>query len=158
MASIPSSPLSTVEVPVSPRELATLLGESVANGLAVSPLGGGTKTRFGNPLSRETIPLSTAKLNRVLAYEPDDMTISVEAGVTMASVWETLAARGLTIPIDVAAPERETVGGLIATGLSGPRRFRLRFAARCPIGSRRPTRWNAGSAGGMVVKNVSVSI
>jgi len=156
MASIPSSPLSTVEVPVSPRELATLLGESVANGLAVSPLGGGTKTRFGNPLSRETIPLSTAKLNRVLAYEPDDMTISVEAGVTMASVWETLAARGLTIPIDVAAPERETVGGLIATGLCGPRRFgsgSLRDAligiqAAYPDGT-------LGSAGGMVVKNVS---
>ncbi len=156
MASIPSSPPSVLEAPASPRELASLLGETVAAGRAIAPRGGGTKTRFGNPLSRESLSLSTKKLNRVLAYEPDDMTISVEAGATMASVWETLAERGLTIPIDVPAPERETVGGLIATGLCGPRRFgsgSLRDAligiqAAYPDGS-------LGSAGGMVVKNVS---
>ncbi len=156
MASIPSSPSSVAEAPASPREFATLLGEITAAGNAIAPLGGGTKTRFGNPLSRESIPLSTAKLNRVLAYEPDDMTISVEAGATMASVWETLAERGLTIPIDVPTPETETIGGLIATGLGGPRRFgsgSLRDAligiqAAYPDGT-------LGSAGGMVVKNVS---
>ena len=156
MASIPSSPLSIIEAPQSPREVATVLAEAVASGSAVSPVGGGTKLAFGNPLSRETVALSTAKLDRVLAYEPDDMTLSVEAGATMASVWNLLGERGLTIPIDVPNPETETIGGLVATGLCGPRRFgsgSLRDAligiqAAYPDGT-------LGNAGGMVVKNVS---
>ena len=117
MASIPSSPISLLEAPASPRELATLLGEAVASGNAVSPVGGETKLGYGNSLSRETIRVSLSKLNRVLAFEPDDMTISVEAGSPMRFVWDTLDERGLTIPIDVPEPETETIGGLIATGL-----------------------------------------
>ena len=155
MASIPFSP-PTTETPSSGRELADLLADTARTGGAVAPIGGGTKLGFGNPLSREAVPVSTKNLNRVLAYEPDDMTISVEAGAPIAAVWETLAERGLTIPIDVPNPDRETIGGLIATGLCGPRRFgsgSLRDAligiqAAYPDGS-------LGNAGGMVVKNVS---
>src|SRR6478735_5750574 len=123
MASIPSSPIEVIEAPETPRALATVLAEAAASGHAVAPVGAGTKLRFGNPLSRQTIQLSTAKLNRVLAFEPDDLTLSLEAGATMASVWDLLGERGLTIPIDVPTPEIETIGGLIATGLCGPRRF-----------------------------------
>lgn len=133
-----------------------MLGEATASGIAVTPVGSGSKLAFGNPLNRETIKVSTKKLNRVLSYEPDDLTLSVEAGVTMESVWQALSERGLTIPIDVPNPEIETVGGLIATGLCGPRRFgsgTLRDAmigiqAAYPDGT-------LGKAGGMVVKNVS---
>ncbi len=156
MASIPSSPIEVIEAPETPRALATVLAEAAASGHAVTPVGAGTKLRFGNPLSRQTIQLSTAKLNRVLAFEPDDLTLSLEAGATMASVWDLLGERGLTIPIDVPTPEIETIGGLIATGLCGPRRFgsgSLRDAligiqAAYPDGT-------LGNAGGMVVKNVS---
>lgn len=156
MASIPSSPISLLEAPASPRELAKLLGEAAASGNAVSPVGGETKLGYGNPLRRETIRVSLSKLNRVLAFEPDDMTISVEAGAPMQFVWNTLGERGLTIPIDVPVPETETIGGLIATGLCGPRRYgsgSLRDAligiqAAYPDGT-------LGNAGGMVVKNVS---
>ncbi|HET9660576.1 MAG TPA: FAD-binding oxidoreductase [Thermomicrobiales bacterium] len=156
MASILSNHSTLLEAPATPRELANILAEAAASGNAITPVGGGSKLAFGNPLSRDTIKLSTAKLNRVLAYEPDDMTLSVEAGATMASVWQTLAERGLTIPIDVPLPESETIGGLIATGLCGPRRYgsgSLRDAligiqAAYPDGT-------LGNAGGMVVKNVS---
>ncbi len=156
MASIPSSPVSAVETPASARDLATLLGEIAAAGHAVAPVGSGTKTRFGNPLSRTAIPLSTGKLTSIIAYEPDDMTLSVEAGATIASVWETLAIRGLTIPIDVPNPGSETIGGLIATGLCGPRRFGSGSLRDALIGIRAAyPDGTLGSAGGMVVKNVS---
>jgi glycolate oxidase FAD binding subunit len=156
MASTHSSPIPVVEAPESSRDLAKLLAEVAAGGDAVSPIGGGTKQAFGNPLSRETVTLSTAKLNQVLAYEPDDMTLSVQAGATMASVWNLLDQRGQTIPIDVPLPETETIGGLIATGLCGPRRFGsgslrdvlIGIEAAYPDGT-------LGNAGGMVVKNVS---
>lgn len=156
MASIHSSSTELIEAPESARELATLLGEIAAAGNAVAPIGGGTKLRFGNPLSRDVISLSTKNLNSVLAYEPDDMTVSVEAGATMASVWDTLAERGLTIPIEVPAPESETVGGLIATGLCGPRRLGSGSLRDALIGIRAAyPDGTLGSAGGMVVKNVS---
>jgi glycolate oxidase FAD binding subunit len=145
-----------MEAPATARELAAFLSDVATNGRAIAPVGGGTKLGYGNPLSREAIRVSTSRLNRVLAYEPDDMTISVEAGTTIGSVWHTLAERELTIPIDVPAPESETIGGLIATGLCGPRRLgsgSLRDAligiqAAYPDGT-------LGNAGGMVVKNVS---
>jgi glycolate oxidase FAD binding subunit len=84
------------------------------------------------------------------------MTLSVQAGATMASVWNLLDQRGQTIPIDVPLPETETIGGLIATGLCGPRRFGsgslrdvlIGIEAAYPDGT-------LGNAGGMVVKNVS---
>lgn len=156
MASILSSSTSTIEIPESARDLAILLGEAVVSGTAVAPVGGRTKLRFGNPLGRDTIDISTQKLNRILAYEPDDMTISVEAGATMASVWNTLAERGLTIPIEVPRPELETVGGLIATGLCGPRRLGSGSLRDALIGIRAAyPDGTLGSAGGMVVKNVS---
>ena len=156
MASIHSSSTGIIEAPNSARELATLLGEIAAAGDAVAPVGGGTKRNFGNPLSRDAVLLSTRKLDAVIAYEPDDMTISVEAGASMASVWETLAGRGLMIPIEVAAPESETIGGLIATGLCGPRRLGSGSLRDALIGIRAAyPDGTLGSAGGMVVKNVS---
>lgn len=143
-------------MPTTSRQMADLLGETAARGGAASPIGGGSKLGFGNPLSRETVTVSTKSLDKILVYEPDDMTISVEAGVTIGSVWQVLAARGQTIPIEAPLPDSETIGGLIATGLCGPRRFgsgSLRDAligiqAAYPDGT-------LGNAGGMVVKNVS---
>lgn len=133
-----------------------MLADAVSSGSAIAPTGSGTKKRFGNSLSREAIALSTRRLDRVLVYEPDDMTISVEAGVPIGTVWRTLAERGQTIPIDVPLPESETIGGLIATGLCGPRRFGsgslrdllIGIEAAYPDGT-------VGKAGGLVVKNVS---
>jgi glycolate oxidase FAD binding subunit len=156
MAFTPSSPVLGTESPASGRELAFLVAEAAARGDSVAPIGGGTKLGYGNPLSRDVIEVSTRRLDRVLSYEPDDMTLSVEAGATIASVWKVLAERGQTIPIEVPRPESETIGGLIATGLCGPRRYgsgSLRDAligiqVAYPDGS-------LGNAGGMVVKNVS---
>ena len=100
--------------------------------------------------------VSTKGLDRILAYEPDDMTVSVEAGATIASVWSELGARGQTIPIDVPLPNSETVGGLIATGLCGPRRYGSGSLRDALIGIQvaYPDA-TLGNAGGMVVKNVS---
>jgi glycolate oxidase FAD binding subunit len=156
MASTPSSPTAPVATPSTPRQLADLLGEVAVRGHAISPIGGGTKLAYGNPFNRETVFLSTKSLDRILAYEPDDMTISVEAGATISSIWRELDARGQTIPIDVPAPGSETIGGLIATGLCGPRRYGSGSLRDALIGIQvaYPDA-TLGNAGGMVVKNVS---
>ena len=55
---------------------------------------------------RPGIGLSLARLNRVIDYPARDMTITVEAGITMAALADTLAAEGQRLPIDAPQPAR----------------------------------------------------
>ena len=63
------------------------------------------------------------RLNRILDHAPEDMTVTAEAGLTLASLQGTLAARGQWLPIDPPQPERKTIGAILATNASGPRRL-----------------------------------
>src|SRR6478736_5589529 len=56
-------------------------------------------------------------------YPARDMTITVQAGVTIAQLQDTLKAEGQQLPVDVPFPDRATLGGAVATNASGPRRF-----------------------------------
>jgi hypothetical protein len=62
-------------------------------------------------------------LNRVLEHRAEDMTARVEAGATLAALQAALAERGQWLPVDPPNPESLTVGALLATSPSGPRRF-----------------------------------
>jgi FAD/FMN-containing dehydrogenase len=59
----------------------------------------------------------------VLQYEPDDLTIGVEAGMTLAELQVTLAEYGQILPLDVPRPDLATIGGLVASAADGPRRL-----------------------------------
>jgi len=114
-----------VAVPGSVDELAAAVAACHRAGVAVVPWGGGTRQSAGNGLDTGGRPLaviSTARLRGVLQYEPDDLTICVEAGMPLAELQALLAANGQMLPLDVARPERATVGGLVATAAEGPRR------------------------------------
>ena len=69
------------------------------------------------------VRVSLEKLNRVIDYPADDMTITVEAGVTVAELNRRLAEKRQWLPIDVARPEQTTVGEAIDMNAAGPRRF-----------------------------------
>ena len=70
----------------------------------------------------EGLGLALAELNHVADY-PRDMTITVEAGITMAKLQETLAGELQRLPLDVPFASQATVGGVIATNSNGPRRY-----------------------------------
>ncbi|MBW3600394.1 MAG: FAD-binding oxidoreductase [Planctomycetes bacterium] len=91
--------------------------------VAVYPLGGETSLDYGLPARREGVGLSLAGLDRVIDYPARDMTITVEAGVTMRTLAETLARERQRLPIDVPHAERATIGGVVATNFNGPRRY-----------------------------------
>src|SRR6266403_427650 len=113
--------------PGSEQELGKVLKLANAAGLTVIPRGGGTKLEWGNqPLSADVI-LSTARLNRVLEHAWADLTVSVEAGCTIAKLQETLAKHGQRLALDSLWPEKATVGGVLSTNDSGA--LRLRFGA-----------------------------
>ncbi|MEZ4500498.1 MAG: FAD-binding oxidoreductase [Thermomicrobiales bacterium] len=156
ISSIAGVPAGEVVEPDSAEAAAGLLADAAAAGSAVIPVGGGTHLGIGNPPVRADVVLSTRKLNRVLVYEPADMTLSVEGGATLASVQSTLVEHGQGLPIEVANPEAATIGGILAAALYGPKRlgwgtlrdYLIGISVAYPDGT-------VGKAGGLVVKNVS---
>jgi glycolate oxidase FAD binding subunit len=112
-----------VVIPASIDELARCTIAAHAANQAVIPVGNGTQLHIGRPPARYDLALSTRRLARILAHEPADMTVTVEAGITLAELNAALAAAGQRLPLDPAHPERTTIGALIATDASGPLRL-----------------------------------
>ena len=108
--------------PSTSEELAELLAEASAGGLKVLVWGGGTHQGLGHRVVPDLV-ISTSRLNRLLAWEPDDMTVVIEGGMGVADLEARLAARGQTAVLPETAGEA-TVGGVLAAGISGYRRGR----------------------------------
>src|SRR5262245_61264208 len=64
-----------------------------------------------------------SSLNRIIHHTPGDLTVRVEAGISLATLQAALALAGQWLPIDPPAPDRLTVADLLAGNLSGPRRL-----------------------------------
>lgn len=90
---------------------------------AVVPIGLGGFLHLGMPPRQYDTALSLQRLNQVLDYQPTDMTVTVEAGLSLASLQKALGEHGQWLPIDPPLSEQVTVGGLIAANLSGPARL-----------------------------------
>ena len=148
--------MEDLKQPESAAELAAILGEAGAAGRSVTLRGHATKTRWGGPVAPSAVTISTAKMTRVLEYEPRDLTISVEAGMPYAELRDLLARNRQMIPLDPPYAASATIGGVIAANQSGPRRRLLGTARDLVIGMQFAT--VAGKlvqSGGMVVKNVA---
>jgi glycolate oxidase FAD binding subunit len=151
-----SLPLSETITPDDARGVASAVADAFRDETAVYPLGGGTSLDDGLPASRPGVGLSLARLDRVLDYPARDMTITVEAGLTMSRLAERLAGERQWLPIDVPRASTATVGGVVATAACGPRRFGWGTPRDYVIGiSAVDGRGMAFKGGGRVVKNVA---
>jgi glycolate oxidase FAD binding subunit len=138
------------------EQVADLLRAANARGEAVVPYGGETQIGLGNIPSAAHLGLNLSKLNQIAIYEPDDLTISVQAGCRIDDLNTLLGEHGQMLPFETACPQDATIGGVYAAGISGPRRFGhgsmrdlvIGITAVSPSGE-------LAKAGGMVVKNVS---
>jgi glycolate oxidase FAD binding subunit len=86
--------------PESPDALASELARASARKQPVEIGGAFTKTRWGGPRPVDALSVSTREMRRILAYEPRDLTVSVEAGLPWRELTETLAANRQMIPLD----------------------------------------------------------
>ena len=84
-------------------------------GKAVIPWGAGNGQTYGYVPRRADILLDLTRLNRFIAIEPGDLTITVEAGATLASVQAALAPYKQYLPVDVPDADHATLGGILAT-------------------------------------------
>jgi len=149
----------TTRVIVFPRnlaELADVLSLAASERWRVVPMGAGTWLEMGNRATEAHLFVSTVRMDRVLEYEPADLTATVEAGCTLAAFNERAAENRQFIPLDPFGDARSTLGAIVASASYGP--------LRCAFGA--PRDWVIGmrvahsdgrvtKAGGKVVKNVA---
>jgi len=149
-------PERVVAFPQNLGELSELLKLAEDERWRVIPAGAGTWLTVGNrPVSFHLI-VSTAQMNRVIEYEPADLTATVEAGCALTAFNRLAAEHRQFIPLDPFGDGDATLGGIVASASSGP--------LRCAYGT--PRDWLIGirvvhpnggvtKAGGKVVKNVA---
>jgi len=145
-----------IEKPTTAEELARRLHQAAESGSAVVPVGGGKAAGMGGAPSRCDVELHTTGLDRVLEHSQADMVVSVEAGITLEALQAELAKAGQFLPLDPFNSPGHTIGGLLATGWTGPLRQRFGSGRDFLIGIRVALPdGHLASAGGRVVKNVS---
>lgn len=153
---IDSLPLTDIVMPSDQDAVASAVQEAWHEGMPLYPMGGRTQMAYGARPSEPGLGLSLGDLNRVVDYPARDLTITVEAGVTIAELSERLASQGQRLPVDVPCPSRATVGGAVAAGVAGPRQFRWGAMRDYVIGVRAVDgTGTAFSGGGRVVKNAA---
>lgn len=142
--------------PSTPEELAAVLKLAREAGAAVIPRGGGTRLQVGAPPRAADLLLSTRGLNRIIQYEPADLTVTVQAGIGLSELQARLHAEGQFLALDPPAADRATIGGVVASNASGPLRLAYGAARDLVIGSRVANPDGVVTkAGGRVVKNVA---
>ncbi len=147
---------SLVVEPGNEQELARILKLANAAGLALIPRGGGTKLEWGNRPTNADVILSTVRMHRVIEHAWADLTVSVEAGCTIAKLQETVAKHKQRLALDALWPEQATVGGVLSTNDSGALRLRFGSLRDLVIGvTVALADGTVASSGGKVVKNVA---
>ena len=142
--------------PDSAQEIVEIVKFCAGENLAIVPCGARTKLAMGLPPRRYDVALDLTRLNRVAAYDPGDLTLSVESGVTLADLQQALAKHGQMLPLGAPFSSRATVGGTIASGIDGPLRQLYGTARDFVLGMEFVTGDGvAGKSGGRVVKNVT---
>jgi glycolate oxidase FAD binding subunit len=142
--------------PTSEEEIAKILKYANQSGKKISIIGGGTKRGFGGLVEFADILLSLANYKGIVEHTVGDMTLTVKSGTNFKELQQYLAEHNQKISIDPAWPEYATIGGIIASNDSGPKRLGYGSCRDAVIGLR--IVYPNGTiirTGGKVVKNVA---
>ncbi len=156
----------TRHVPETFEEAAAALAAASSAGRRVRIIGAGTKLGWGHPNPAADEELHTGALNRIREHNAGDMTATLEAGVPLALAQRTFAASGQMLALDpplsdpdvdpAASPSTPTIGGVVATGDSGPLRHRYGAPRDLVVGvTVALSDGTIARAGGKVIKNVA---
>jgi len=145
-----------VVFPGSVEEVSTIMALASAEGVKVVPWGSGTKMALGGIPERVDLVLVLARLNGVVDHEPGDMTATFRAGTLLKEAQAVLGGNGQFIALDPPYADLATLGGIVATNSSGPRRLRYGASRDLVIAIRVVHAGGKVTKGGAkVVKNVT---
>lgn len=142
--------------PADAGQVAAVLRVCGEVGAPVMPRGGGTAVEVGNPPRDAFVVLLTDRLSRVVDYDHANLTVTVEAGISLEALGRVLDRHRQFLPIEPPRAEAATAGGTAAVNLNGPRRMLYGGVRDLVIGMRAvqpdgvAIRW-----GGKTVKNVA---
>jgi glycolate oxidase FAD binding subunit len=142
--------------PGSAEEIVEIAKFAAAESLAIVPCGARTKISIGALPNRYDIALDLTRLDKIAAYDPGDLTLSVEPGVSLATLQSALGEHGQFVPFAAPFMTRATVGGTIASGVEGPLRQMYGTTRDYVLGMEFITGEGVlGKSGSRVVKNVT---
>lgn len=143
-------------IPTTERELADVLTLASEEEHLVTVEGAGTKRGFAGTLLETEWVVSLQQFTGIVDHSIGDMTVTVKAGTPLRKLQKELAIFKQALPFDMPCDEAATIGGMIATNESGPKRLRHGAARDHVIGLR--VVYPDGRiirTGGKVVKNVA---
>ena len=107
--------------PANAAELSAALKLCVAAGVAVVPQGGNTSMVAGATPSNNNseLVLNVSRMNKVRAIDPIDLTMTIEAGVTLKAAQNAAAEAGCLLPLSISSEGTAQIGGVLATNAGG---------------------------------------
>lgn len=144
--------------PASPAALAALLSQAAGRGAGVRFVGGATKLGWGSPVSQPLATISTKGLSAIHEHNAGDLTAVLDAGVPLAALQAEVGSAGQMLALDppLGENDRATLGGIVATGDSGPLRHRYGSARDLVVGMTVAlSDGTLSKSGGKVIKNVA---
>jgi glycolate oxidase FAD binding subunit len=142
--------------PADVEQIAAALRLCAEHAAAVVPWGGGTAMHWGNVPRHADVALSLERLTELVEHDDANLTATVQAGVPLASLQESLGRRKQFLAVDAPRPQRATVGGIVAANTNGPRRMFYGSVRDLVIGMKVVLADGTPiKAGGKVVKNVA---
>jgi glycolate oxidase FAD binding subunit len=147
---------SVVVRPEAVEQVSEIIKLAASEKFAVVVTGGRTKLNIGLSPAKYDVALDMSALDKIISYDPGDLTLSVEAGIPLLHLAKALGKHGQFLPLAVPFLERTTIGGTIASGVDGPLRQLYGTARDYLLGIEFVTGDGVASkSGGRVVKNVT---
>lgn len=145
-----------VVCPADADEILAVLRLATEYQATVFPRGGGSHLGLGQTPAQVDLVLSVERLQQQVAYEPADLTTTVQAGMRFTALQQTLHAQGQFLALDPPVTPATTIGGVVMTNVSGPRRLLYGTVRDVLLGTMVVTvDGTRVKAGGRVVKNVT---
>ncbi len=142
--------------PSSAEEIAAIMKLAFQRELVVVPSAGFTHQFTGAIPARIDVIVRTNRLKALEHYDPGDLMIGVGAGTTLAEIDKVCGQHGQILPLDVAQPDKCSVGGALACAVHGPLKHSYGGLRDFCTGVRFVTAdGKVAKAGARVVKNVA---
>lgn len=136
------------------EEAAAVVGLARREGRRLAPVGADLLQNW--PAAGVDLLLGSSRMNRLVDYQPDDMTVTAGPGMSLAQLDLLLRDRDQFLPLNPPLPEQATLGGMVAAAASGPWRAGYGTPRDWLIGCRvLDSDGQEVRGGGQVVKNVA---
>lgn len=133
---------------------------ALSEGRPLEVVGLGSKRAIGKPVRGEVLDLSA--LSGILSYDPAELVLTARAGTPLSVIQAAMDAARQHLAFEPFQPgallgtQDQTLGGMVAAGLAGPRRLQAGSVRDHVLGFQAVSgRGEAFKAGGKVVKNVT---